>query len=154
MAAKDSHQQDKQKLFAQWMEDDHVLLHLDSRRGEVSVPEHLKDDPALTLKLSYLFQGETTHDEKAIRSFLKFSGQYFECVVPWVAIWGMTASSGENRLWAEDLPPELVWKIAKDKLSGLKQRIFGKKDAESEETSNEEKPAPREKQKGHLKRVK
>ncbi len=98
----------KRRLFEEWMKGDHVLVHLDSRRDGVSVPSHLENNPTLTLKLSYLFQSKTTVSDEAINSFLKFSGNYFECILPWTAIWGMTNDASQNQVWPEDLPKEVV----------------------------------------------
>lgn len=98
----------KVKLFAEWMKGDHVLVHLDARRPDVDVPKHLKNHPALTLKLSYLFQGKTEHDDEGITAYLKFSGVYHECRLPWVSLWGMTSADGEAVVWPEDAPSELL----------------------------------------------
>lgn len=98
----------KLKLFTEWMKGDHVLVHLDARRDDVIVPEHLKSHPALTLKLSYLFQGKTEHGAEGITSYLKFSGLYQECHIPWSALWGMTSGDGQQVVWPESAPPELL----------------------------------------------
>ena len=105
---------EKAKLFVEWMEGDHVLVHLDATRENVEVPAHLKDNPSLTLALSYHFQGETTSDENGIESYLRFRGTYHRCILPWDAIWGMTKPDSENRLWPEDLPATLVAKLGAD----------------------------------------
>lgn len=98
----------KIKLFTEWMKGDHVLIHLDARREDVRVPEHLKEQTALTLKMSYLFQGKTEHNEEGITSYLKFSGLYQECHIPWSSIWGITSADGEQVVWPEDTPKELL----------------------------------------------
>lgn len=102
-----SHNMEKQQVFEKWMKLDHVLIHLDSRMPGVDLPQHLQNNPSVVLKLSYLFQGTTEHDEKAITAYLKFHGNYYRCVVPWEAVWGMVNSTNENIVWPEDLPPEL-----------------------------------------------
>ena len=95
-------------VFADWMKGDHVLVHLDARAEGVSVPQHLSASPNLALKLSYLFHGETKHDETAISAYLRFNGQYQLCVIPWSAVWGLSNGEGESRVWPEDLPKELA----------------------------------------------
>ena len=90
------------------MKGDHVLVHLDSRREGVSVPTHLQNNPTLTLKLSYLFQSKTTVSDEGINSFLKFGGSYFECILPWTSVWGLTNDSSQNQVWPEDLPKEVL----------------------------------------------
>ena len=95
-------------LFAEWMEDDHVLVHLDARHEGVHVPQHLSGSPNLALKLSYKFQGEVKHDDEVITAFLKFKGEYFQCIIPWSAVWGISSSEGESRVWISELPKELA----------------------------------------------
>lgn len=94
----------KKETFDSWMEGDHVLVHLDSSLENVIVPSHLKGNPALTLKMSHLFNGKTTSDNSSIVSYLKFNGNYFECVIPWEAIFAISSESGEQRMWSESLP--------------------------------------------------
>lgn len=111
-------------------------MHLDARKEGVEVPSYLADNSALTLKISYLFQGETTHDEKEITTYLRFGGDYCKCVIPWDAIWGITASSQENQIWPEDLPREVVVQLARDKVATFTKKMFsrfGKKDSEEQD---------------------
>src|SRR5690606_14484441 len=131
------------------------------------VPQHLKDNPALTLKLSSLFQGKTTYDDNSITAFLKFSGDYFECSIPWKKIWGMTSNKEENTIWPEDLPRELVFQFAKAKVKELGGKLFparkstegedleeqpqGEEPSQGKPTQNEKQPlhvAPEEEHKG------
>ena len=100
--------EEKIKTFGEWMEDDHVLVHLDTRVSGVEVPKHLTGSPNLSLKLSYLFQGETKHDEHGVSAYLRFSGEYFRCVVPWEAVWAISSSAGEMRIWKDSIPKELA----------------------------------------------
>jgi hypothetical protein len=155
----------KKKFFEEGMKEDHVLLHLDARRSGVEVPAHLKDNPALALKVSYLFQGKTTHDDKAVTSYLKFSGDYHECVIPWLAIWGITTSKQKNQIWPEDVPKELVLQLARAKIAELGHKLFGGRDKTAEPEQEDlqktpqsaEEPGPDKKPGGggaHLTRIK
>lgn len=147
----------KRRCFERWMKADHVLVHLNANSEGVSVPAHLSGNPSLTLKLSYYFQGETTNDEQGITSYLRFNGQYACCIIPWGSVWGMTSSSGENRIWPEDLPREVKLQMARGKLASVGSKLFGKKD-EKLPSSTDDKPTgpetPSPNQKSHLKRVK
>lgn len=104
----ESSSSNKKEIFNLWMEGDHVLVHLDSTPENVIVPSHLKDNPALTLKMSHLFQGRTEANKDGITSYLKFSGNYFECIVPWDSIFAITSESGEQKLWPHSLPQALA----------------------------------------------
>lgn len=149
-----SRNDEKRQVFEEWMKGDHVLLHIDGRNENVELPSHLKDNSAVTLKLSYNFQGETKHDNEAITSFLRFSGQYVECVVPWDAIWGITASNSENRVWPEDTPREVVLQMARHKLSEVGKKLFGKDKGKEKESSEEDTNSKQKRKNPHLKRIK
>lgn len=136
-------QAQKKKHFELLLEQDHVLLHLDSRKAGVIVPTNLSDNPALSLKVSRLFQGEMTFDMSKIVVYLKFNGEYFRCEIPWQTIWGMSSAGGEQKVWQQDFPKELIIELAKQKFIQLKERIFKKS------------PAPTTKEKKReLKRIK
>lgn len=122
-----SRSSEKIEVFETYMKGDHALLHIDSRKEGVQVPAQHRDNPSLTLKVSYLFRGETLHDETGITSYLKFSGEYTQCVLPWEAIWGITSSEGDTRLWPQDMPKELVAQAARAKLREVGQKLFGRK---------------------------
>ncbi len=170
---------EKISKFEEWIEGDHVLVHLDSRSAGVKLPDHLRDNPSLTLKLSYLFQGTTTYDEEAVTTYLKFSGDYRECVLPWSGIWGLTSADGKQMVWPKDMPNELLIAFAKQQLGAIGKRFFGKSEKkvavettaiDSERQPSEaapdthetplteiiDKPAssPEDKPRGHLRRVK
>jgi len=128
---------EKHSVLEQWFEGDHVLLHLDARREGVDVPSYLKQNHSLTLKLSNLFQGPTTWNDNTVVALLKFSGEYYRCIVPWPAIWGMTSSANEQRIWPEDLPTEVVRDLTLTKLREIGSRLLGiKRDKDKTE------PAP------------
>ncbi len=154
----------KQKFFEEAMKGDHLLVHLDARSDGVQVPPQFAGNPALTLKLSYLFQGKTTCDEHAVSAYLKFSGEYHHCVVPWSAVWGMTASDQKNHIWSEDVPREVVVQLARAKIAEVGKKLLrrGKKESSPVEAAGKE-PQSGESQKdegqkkprvAHLKRVK
>ena len=94
----------KRQAFERLMQGEHVLVHLDSSQEGVVVPPHLKGNLGLTLKFSSFFQGAIALDDHEIKANLVFSGNYFECIVPWDAIWGMTSENRECFLWAEGFP--------------------------------------------------
>ena len=144
---------EKLSLFQEWFTGDHVLIHLDSRIEEVIVPDNLKSNHSLTLKLSRLFQGQCEFDENDIRAYLKFDGVYRECVLPWKAVWGMTSAEGEQRIWSNDLPAEVIASLAVTKLREIGARILGRgKEEESAEEKSDS--APTKKKPPTLRRVK
>lgn len=142
----------KLELFDRLMQQEHILLHIDARRPGVSVPDNLASQNALSLKLSYAFQGETLRDDKQISSYLKFDGEYFNCIIPWTAVWGMSAADGKQTIWPEDVPKEILLKTIRAKWAELANKLTGKKSTEtpSKEPTNKNK----KKEATHLKRVK
>lgn len=119
-------QRSKKQCFDDWFQDDHILLHLDAREEGVIVPSHLKDQHSLTLKLSPLFQGETVADDIGISTYLKFNGQYSQCIIPWTTLWGMTSEGGQQEIWRKDLPREVFHDIARATLSSIGSKLLGK----------------------------
>jgi stringent starvation protein B len=130
----------KKSCFEEWMKGDHVLLHLDSRKEGIVVPSQLFNNPGLTLKISYFFQGETVHDDCSICSYLRFGTNYFQCQIPWSAIWGISSSNGEQKIWPEDIPREILLQMAREKLSSVGKSLFSslsKKDPPNKKTKPE-----------------
>lgn len=125
---------EKIECFEEYMKGDHALVHLDARKPGVELPNEHHGNPALTLKLSYFFRGETTHDNQKIESFLKFHGEYCRCILPWSAVWGITSSNGENQLWPQDMPKELLAQAARAKVKEVGKKLFGKLGKASEAT--------------------
>ncbi|MCC6953735.1 MAG: hypothetical protein IT290_06430 [Deltaproteobacteria bacterium] len=151
----------KRKTFEEWLKDDHVLVHIDARHAGVIVPTHLAGNPTLSLKLSRLFQGTTDCDELGITTHLKFSGDYFQCVLPWEAVWGMTSERSQQQIWPRSAPEEILRAVAGAKLkeigSKLLSTISGKRG--SKDGTPQEHPTPEitkisDKKRSHLKRIK
>lgn len=126
------------------MASDHALVHLDSRRSGVSLPAQLLNQHTVCLKLSYNFQGRTSYDDEGVTSFLRFDGNYFECIIPWTAVWGMSSADGKRYIWPTDLPAEILFEIAKTKVSQVTPKIFKrkKKDTPAVKTEPVVSPSP------------
>ena len=123
---------EKEMTLSKWFEGDHVLLHLDARREGVDVPVAFRTNHSLTLKVSGLFQGPTTWNQQSVVALLKFNGEYFRCVIPWAAIWGMTSAESEQKIWPEDLPTEVVRDLTLTKLREIGSRLLGIKKEKEE----------------------
>jgi len=118
---------EKIRLFETWMKGEYCLIHLDSRRKGVDVPLNLKSNSALTLKFSYNFQGDINYDHEGISGDLKFSGEYYHCIIPWTAIWGITSSDEKSKAWIDDMPREVLIKIAKERIKGVAGKLLRRK---------------------------
>lgn len=115
----------KLQTLEEWIGHDHVLLHFNSQIEGVDVPEHLRGSPDVSIKLSDLFNFPPERDQDGVKAHLKFNGQYYQCAVPWGAVWGMTGSNGKSSVWPEDMPTELLAKVAKAKLKSIGSKLFG-----------------------------
>lgn len=139
---------EKQKSLTRFLDDDdYVLVHLDPRNKDLFVPEHLTRDSSVTLKLSRYFRGKLEINEDVICAELLFGGEYFNCVIPFSAVWGCTSETGENIIWPESTPEEVLKNLLETAEAKAKERPA---EAETTEESTPD-DLPR---KGHLRRVK
>src|SRR5690606_37423755 len=89
-----------------------VLVHVDARRAEVSVPPRFRADASLVLRFGYSLSpaiADLTVDDNAIAGTLTFGGQPFRCVLPWTAVYAAMVE-GEQRgtVWPEDVPEDVL----------------------------------------------
>jgi stringent starvation protein B len=94
----------KKETINRYLIDEYVLVHVKPDTPGVTIPEHLANQPSVTLKISKFFQGILSMLEERIETELKFSGAYFKCNVPYQAIWGVTTAKGESIVWPKDAP--------------------------------------------------
>ena len=136
---------------------DHALIHIDARLDDVAVPSHLKPNPALTLKISYLFHGQLTVTDGGIEAYLRFSGNYFQCVVPWSAVWGLTTENGEQKIWNESLPQDLLAQLnqfSSKEVGSELQRAEKQAEVEADSAVTAEDTSKLESKKPTLRRIK
>ena len=89
-----------------------VLIHVDARRAEVSVPQRFRADPSLVLRFGYNLDPAITDlviDDEGLSGTLTFSGQPYRCVLPWTAVYAAMID-GEHRgtVWPEDVPEDVL----------------------------------------------
>src|SRR5262245_57567479 len=89
-----------------------VLVHVDARRADVSVPPRFRADPSLVLRFGYSLSPaivDLAVDEQALSGTLTFGGQPFRCVLPWSAVYAAMVE-GEQRgtVWPEDVPEDVL----------------------------------------------
>lgn len=87
---------------------DIVFLHVSTSHPEVSVPEYLRNSPTVTLQVSRNFNYPPELEDKLVKASLLFNGQYFDCVVPYEAIWAMSEPDGTVKLWEKSLPEKII----------------------------------------------
>lgn len=92
---------EKKKLIDSLLAGDHVLIHLGPQEPGVTLPVHLMSNHTVTLKLSRHFRGALTLHADHIETHLLFGQAYFQCRIPYEAIWGVTSENGETSSWLE-----------------------------------------------------
>ncbi|GEM_PF-1071469 len=103
---------DKRRTVEQLLGRGPILVHVDARRAEVSVPPRFRADPGLVLRFGYNLNpaiGDLTVDDEAIAGTLTFAGQPFRCILPWTAVYAASVE-GEQRgtVWPEDVPEDVL----------------------------------------------
>jgi stringent starvation protein B len=103
---------DKRKTLEALLARGPVLVHIDARRAEVSVPPRFRADPSLVLRFGYNLSPaivDLVVDDAAIAGTLTFAGQPFRCVLPWTAVYAAMVE-GEQRgtVWPEDVPEDVL----------------------------------------------
>ncbi len=131
------------------LDDEYVLLHVNTADDLLSIPEHLKVKSSVTLKVSRWFRGAMELFEDRVDAELLFSGNYFSCSVPLRAIWGITAADGQHTVWPDAAPPDVLISLLNPQLYAKAQERSEAKAKADEENGHRELPA-----KGHLRRVK
>jgi stringent starvation protein B len=89
-----------------------VLVHVDARRAEVSVPPQFRTDASLVLRFGRNLSpaiADLDVDDEAISGTLTFGGHPFRCILPWTAVYAAMVE-GEQRgtVWPEDVPEDVL----------------------------------------------
>lgn len=134
MSPQDPTQKEKFEALNRFLEDEYVMAHLDTANPDLVIPQHLKAQATVTLKLSRLFRGGIEVSSDRVVTNLMFNQKYFACIIPLSAIWGLTSEKGENILWPASTPTQVMKevistvektepasKIARKKVSHLKR---------------------------------
>jgi stringent starvation protein B len=103
---------DKRKTLEALLARGPVLVHVDARRAEVSVPARFRADASLVLRFGYQLTPaieDLVIDDDAIAGTLTFGGQPFRCILPWTAVYAAMVE-GEQRgtVWPEDVPEDVL----------------------------------------------
>jgi stringent starvation protein B len=89
-----------------------VLVHVDARRAEVSVPARFRADPSLVLRFGYGLSPAIVDlelDDEAVSGTLTFAGQPFRCVLPWTAVYAAVLEGEQGgTVWPEDIPEDVI----------------------------------------------
>lgn len=101
-------QADQRATVERLLGDEQVLVHINPQQPGVVIPPYLMDNRTVTLRLSRFFKGRLSTDECEITAELLFGPTYFVCRIPWSSIWGASSVRGEEFVWTEVTPPEIL----------------------------------------------
>jgi len=101
MTTKLKEREEKVKKIKRLLLDQHILVHIKPTFPGVDLPEHLRELPIVTLKLSSLFRGSLEVQDEKIITELLFNSEYYRCEIPIDAIGAVTSVAGETFAWTE-----------------------------------------------------
>lgn len=142
MKDKDAVTKEKYETINRLLQEEYVVVHVDGALSGVVLPPHLAKSHSVTLKLSRFFRGGIEIFGDKIVTNLLFDNEYFECSLPFEAIWGVTSVKGSNIVWPESAPQEILKKITETA------------SAQAEAAQTTEQPETKSKRGSHLRRVK
>lgn len=103
---------DKRETVVEFTRHGETMLILDPRQPGVQVPEHLRGERELRLKVSYRYNtGALLISDEGVRQTLSFNGELFACSIPWaslIAAWCIPTGTACG--W--DRPPEPAQLVA------------------------------------------
>lgn len=98
----------KRRSIEKMLNDEYILVQVNTSTAGLSLPKHLTELPSVTLKLSRLFRGAMTLNDSGISADLLFNGAYFTCILPLDSIWACSGASGTIQQWDDSVPAELI----------------------------------------------
>jgi hypothetical protein len=90
------------------LNDEQVLVHINPNYPGVLIPAYLRDNRTVTLRLSRYFKGRLSTNDEEITAELLFGPNYFVCKIPWGGIWGASSVRGEEYVWHESTPSDIL----------------------------------------------
>jgi stringent starvation protein B len=88
-----------------------VLVHLDPRGEQVSVPAWFKRQPQLVLQIGLNMPKpipDLNVDDDGISCTLSFSNTPHYCHLPWASVYALIGASGRGMVWPDDVPKEVA----------------------------------------------
>jgi hypothetical protein len=108
MTTENRTQANQQTTVERLLNDEQVLVHINPAFNGVVIPPYLMDNRTVTLRLSRFFKGRLSTDDNKITAELLFGSEYFTCVIPWGSIWGASSVRGEEYVWTDSTPPDIL----------------------------------------------
>jgi hypothetical protein len=103
-----STQPNQETTISRLLNDEQVLVHINPAYPGVAIPDYLMENRTVTLRLSRYFKGRLSTNATEITAELLFGPSYFVCSIPWGSIWGASSVRGEEFVWTEATPPDIL----------------------------------------------
>jgi stringent starvation protein B len=120
------------------LEEEYVLVHINTGSDNLALPSHLMVDETVSLKLSRYFRGAMEVTTEKITAELLFNGSYNSCVIPLAAIWGCHSQRGNTAFWPESAPEGVVKSIMASASQALAESNDTAEDATEENDTHDE----------------
>jgi stringent starvation protein B len=99
---------DKREFVTELLNEGPVLVHIDARHDDVSVPDRFRSDPKLVLRFGYGLSpaiADMCVDDVGISGTLTFGGIPHHCVIAWQALYAVVAEADQRGMvWPDDVP--------------------------------------------------
>jgi stringent starvation protein B len=107
---------DKHEFTASLMAEGPVLVHIDARHEEASVPDRFCDDAKLVLRFGYGLSpaiADLRLDDDGLSGTLTFGGVPHHCVLPWASIYAVVSEVDQRGMvWPDDVPGVVLEQMA------------------------------------------
>lgn len=108
----------KRDVIRELMERGPVLVHVDARGDDVSVPLRLKRDAKLVLRFGYGLTPaipDLDISDTALSGTLTFGGVPHHCILPWHAVYAVVSESDQQGMvWPQDVPAIVLQEMSAD----------------------------------------
>lgn len=135
-------------LIEELLQDEYCLAHINPLVAGVVLPDHLKKEPTVTVKLSHYFAGVVSLGSSTVEAELRFGSSPVVCTFPYKAIWAVTSIDGKHTIWESRASNPILASLLKSESSDSSQPVIIEV-KESKESSKDKKDRP-----SFLKRVK
>ena len=92
---------DTKLLIDHLLGDEYCLIHVNPTVSGVVVPDNLRKEPTVTMKLSHYFAGSVFLRDDRIEADLRFGSLPFNCQIPYEAVWAVSSMGGELTIWED-----------------------------------------------------
>ena len=105
----------KVEVMRSLLERSEARVYLDARREGVLLPPHLRAEPQLRLDYSYSFHppiADLVVNDEGIAATLSFNQRSQPTFIPWGAIYLIADYDGNGAVWQDDIPREVLERVA------------------------------------------